>query len=297
MKSLQDLRIFIETARLGSLSATARQMELTPAAASAAVKRLEQELAVPLFVRTTRKLRLTPQGEQFLQSACQAIEVLESGVHGVRQFSTELVGQLQVSMPSDTGRNLLLPLLDRFQAMHPQLCLRLHLSDQMEDVFSHPIDVVLRFGFPEDSSMVSLPLIKDNYRLLVASPGYLERHGVPTHPDQLQAHNCLCFTLQDGTYNHWSLYKDGQVLKVRVDGDRSANDGEVVRRWAVANQGIAFKSELDVRQDLLHGHLVRVCPDWRGAPVPLNLLCASRSQLSPAVRALHSYLQQALTAS
>lgn len=294
MRALSDLQLFIATVDAGSLSAAARKLGLTPAAASAALQRLEAELGAPLLVRSTRKQRITPQGELFLESARQAIDLLASAGQQIRCGQVMASGHLQVSMPSDLGRNVLLPWLSEFMDVHPRISLRLQVSDRLADVYGQPVDIAIRYGAPPDSELVALPLVPQARRVLVASPEYVRRHGEPRHPEALAQHNCLCYVLGEQVHQRWRFWREGQPLDVEVRGDRQADDGEVVRRWALAGLGIAYKSQLDVQADLRAGHLLALCPDWQGEASPLNLLCADRRQLGPAVRLLHAFLAERL---
>lgn len=290
MKALSDLQLFIATVEAGSLSAAARKLGLTPAAASAALHRLEAELGAPLLVRSTRRQRITPQGELLLESARQALDLLESAGQQIRCGQVVAQGHLQVSMPSDLGRNVLLPWLTEFMATHPRISLRLQVSDRLADVYGQPVDIAIRYGHPPDSDLVALPLAPDARRVLVASPEYLQRHGEVRHPEELTERNCLCYVLGEQVHQRWRFWREGRPFDIDVRGDRQADDGEVVRRWAVAGLGIAYKSQLDVQADLTAGRLVVLCPEWQGESSPLNLLCVDRRQLGPAVRLLHAFL-------
>lgn len=292
MKAFKDLDIFIRTAETGSLTAAAQLLDLTPAAASAALKRLEAELGVQLVVRSTRSLRLSREGEVFLKHARQALQSIDDGRDALLYGRAVVQGVLQLSVASDFGRNVLLPWLDEFQARFPDIELRLQLSDRIADVYRQPIDIALRFGAPPDSSYVAVPLATENRRVLCAAPAYLARMGEPQTLADLERHNCLCFMLGDYVYDRWRLFHGGQEVSVPVRGDRLSDDGEVVHRWAVAGHGIAYKSHLDVADDLRSGRLVRLCPDWQGEPAPLNLICADRRQLSPAVQQLRAFLTE-----
>jgi DNA-binding transcriptional LysR family regulator len=164
MLRFDDLQLFVRTAEAGSLSAAARVLEVSPAVASAALKRLEAQLEVRLFARSTRSLRLTTQGELFLEHARLALQNLEDGRQLLAGSKAGISGPLQLSAPSDFGRNTLLPWLDEFQQAHPQLHLRLLLGDRVSDLFREPVDIALRYGAPEDSSLVALPVAASNRR-------------------------------------------------------------------------------------------------------------------------------------
>lgn len=290
MKALIELEFFVRAADGGSFSAAARSLDLSPAAASAAIKRLEAELQTRLFVRSTRSLRLTPDGERFLQHCRVALQALGEGEQALRGGGAALRGNLQLSMPSDLGRNLVLPWLDDFLAAHPALRLRVQLSDRLADVYREPVDLALRYGAPADSALVALPLVPQNRRVACASPGYLAKRGRPQHPQELRGHDCLRFLLSDDLHARWRFHGAAGDSVVVVDGDRVSDDGDAVRRWAVAGRGIAYKSWLDVCGDVQAGRLEVLLREWRGESAPLNLICADRRLLSPAVHALREFL-------
>lgn len=296
MLRFDDLNLFVRTAELGSLSAAARELDCSPAVASAALKRLEQELQTRLLLRSTRSLRLTAEGERYLEHARAALACLSVGRQALGGGSSDLAGTLRLAAPSDFGRNVLLPWLEVFQAEHPRLGLRLLLSDGITDLFRQPVDIALRYGAPEDSNLVALPVAADNRRVLCASPAYLARHAAPQAPDELRAHNCLLYMLAGRVHERWSFSRARQQLVVNVAGNRVSDDADVVRRWALAGQGLAYKSWLDVAGDVAAGRLQVVLDDWQGEPTPLNLICAHRDQLNPTVRLLREFLQQRCTA-
>lgn len=290
MQALRDLHLFQLTADTGSLSEAARRMDITPAAASMALKRLESELGATLFLRSTRSMRLTEEGVIYLGHCRQALQSLDEGREAIVSGGAALRGKLQLSMPSDLGRNVVLPWLDLFQQSHPQLHLQLLLTDHRSDIYRQPVDVALRYGPLPDSSLVALPVLLRHHRILCASPAYVVRHGTPATPEDLTQHNCLIYQLGGYLYDRWRFSVNGEVLSVQVSGNRTSDDSDIVRRWAIAGLGIIYKSSLDVAQDLLAGRLVQLCPQWQGEVVPLNLVCANRQRISPVIQALKSHL-------
>ncbi|MCY1165319.1 HTH-type transcriptional regulator DmlR [compost metagenome] len=292
MKALQDLEIFVRTVDTGSLSATARSLNLTPAAASAALKRLEAELNAPLFARSTRSLRLTREGEVFLSHCKPALAALRDAQLELASGQQQVRGMLQLAAPSDFGRNLLLPWLEVFQQLHPGIQYRLHVADRVTNVYGNLVDAAFRQGEPPESNMLALPLDLTNRRVLCASPAYLEKHGVPDTPEALAQHNCLCFMLGEEVYDRWRFWREGKEVMVRVGGGNISNDGDVVRRWALAGRGIAYKSGFDVAGDLAQGQLVALCNDWQTEPSPLYMVLPGRRQLTPALRLLREFIAQ-----
>lgn len=290
MLRTDDLQIFVLTAELGSLSAAARRLELSPAVASAALKRLEAGLGCRLLVRSTRSLRLTGEGEQYLPHARSALQSLSEGQQLLTGDKATISGLLQLSAPSDFGRNVLLPWLDAFQLQHPLLSLRLLLADRNADLFRQPVDIALRYGQPEDSSLVALPIAAANRRVLCAAPAYIAAQGAPHSLAELADHNCLRFMLAGRVHERWCFYEGRRELEQTVTGDRISDDADVVRRWALAGQGVVYKSWLDVAEDVQVGRLVVLLPELLGEPAPLNLICAHRAHLGETLRLLREHL-------
>lgn len=290
MVRFEDLALFVRTAACGSFSKAAREANLLPGQVSAAIMRLERDLEARLFARSTRSLRLTDEGERYLPYAREMIELLHGGRDALRSDDGELSGTLLLSAPSDFGRNLLLPWLSDFRRSHPRLEMRLQLSDRVADVFSEPVDIAIRYGQSHDASFVSLPIAPVNRRVLVASPTYLERCGAPASLDELQHHRCLLWHLQGKIYDKWVFPVGKSRHIVPVKGVLASDDADVVRRWALAGEGIAYRSWLDMAAEVSAGRLSLILPEHPGEPAPLVLVCPHRRQFSPAVRLLHASL-------
>jgi DNA-binding transcriptional LysR family regulator len=291
IRNLQDLRVFVLAADSGSLSTAAHMLDLSPAVASASLKRLESDLGAVLLVRSTRSLRLSPEGESLLPAARCALAELSNALDDIAQVRSSLREELRVSMPSDLGRNHLLAWLDSFLLQHPDVTLRTHVSDRPADLYQQPIDIAIRYTDTADSGLVALPIRSGNRRVLCAAPNYLARHGVPNVPGDLSRHNCLRFRLGSALHEHWRFSLEGQEIVVTVNGNRIADDGDAVHRWALAGHGIAYKSALDVGNSIAAGLLVPLCTEWTTEAAPLSLVCADRRQLSPLVMLLRDHLQ------
>lgn len=289
IENLADLQVLIHTARSGTLTAAARTLGITPAAASATLKRLEAQLGARLFERSTRAMRLTPQGQTLLDYAVRAFELLAEGESLVTADRGALVGTLRVAAPSDLTRSTLLPWFDEFLDAHPGVQLVLSVGDRPLDVTRDEVDVALRFGALADSRLVARRLA-DSRPVLCASPDYLRRHAAPQTPQDLLRHNCLTFHRSGRRQRLWRFARDGQWTEVRVDGDRVADDAALAREWAVAGRGITLKSALDVRQDEASGALVRLLPEWDTEPYPLHALLPSGRFVPARVGALVDFL-------
>lgn len=253
--SLQDLELFLRVAETSNMSEAARQLNITNAAVSAAIKRLEVALGVSLLERTTRSLNLSAAGESlipYVQHALGALGDAESELHNLQ---TSIAGEISIGAPSDLGRHLLLRILDDFQQQYPRVSLRLSFSDTMQDLYREGLDLVIRYGDLRDSSLIARKLC-ENRRMLAAAPAYIEKMPELNRLEDLVHHNCIYFYCNDRPYNNWVFYRDNELVEIPVQGNRNSNDGEVVRRWGLAGHGIIYKSALDLRDDIAQGRLI-----------------------------------------
>ena len=298
IENIGDLQVLVQTARGGTLTAAARTLGITPAAASATLKRLEAQLGTRLFERSTRAMRLTSQGQILLDYAVRAFELLDEGESQVAADRATLVGTVRVAAPSDLTRNLLLPLFDEFMRANPGLQLQLSVGDRLLDVLRDEVDVAIRYGTLADSRLVARTLVVAR-PICSASPEYLRRHAAPKTPQDLARHNCITFDRGGRRHRAWRFCRDGQWTEVRVDGDRSVDDAALAREWAVAGMGVILKSEIDQRRDLDSGALVPLLTEWQTEPYPLHALLPSGRFVPNRVRALVDFLAarfQALSA-
>ncbi|MFT6915341.1 MAG: DNA-binding transcriptional LysR family regulator [Motiliproteus sp.] len=285
-----DLNLFIRIAETGSITESAKQQGISTAAASSALKRLEIQLDVQLFIRTTRQLRITAAGEQFLFHCRQALASLDQGRQSAHQLQGRIGGELRLSVSSDLGRNVVLPWLDELMDEHPALSVNLNVGDSLTNFFMDDVDVALRYGKPEDSTRVAFHIATIK-RVTCAAPSYLSAFGEPSHPEDLRKHNCLLHRLDGRLFNTWEFVDKSGDHKIKVSSNRVSNDTDIVRRWAVAGKGIAYRSEIDISGDLRSGKLIRVLPDFQSPGAQLYLICPGRKQVTPAVILLREMLR------
>lgn len=293
MDRLGDIRLFVEAARLGGISAAGRKLGLTPAAASARLAKLEAALATRLFERTTRRLRLTEEGRLYLHHCMQALQALDDADAALQAGRNVVRGKIRLSTTSDFGRNLLMAWLDEFNALHPDVTFALSLSDSVSDLLGDDLDLAIRFGAPrEDSSLIARRLAT-NARVLAASPDYLARHGMPTSPADLARFHCMVLVIASGPLNEWRFVRGDETgqYTVPLERSRETNDGAVLRTWAIDGYGIVLKSLWDIEADLRTGRLQVVLPEWRyAADSPLHALFHRNRYRPPRVRALLDFL-------
>jgi DNA-binding transcriptional LysR family regulator len=294
-ESIEELRVLVETAEHGSLTAAAKVLEFTPAAASAALKKLEARLNVRLFERSTRSMRLTPEGTALLGYAQRALDLLREGEAQVTEDKRSLRGTIRVTAPSDLTRRMLLPWLDEFLDAHPDVSLNLSVSDTLHDVVRDEVDVAIRYGELADSRLVAR-LLTPARRIACAAPAYLAAHGTPTHPRELTQHECLTFTVRNRRYSTWRFFDAlGATHEVRVDGRRTADDADIAHTWALQGRGIIYKSEVDLQDTLASGALVKLFAEWEGESIPLSAVLPSNRFVPARVRALTEFLKSKFT--
>jgi len=289
IENLGDLNVLLLAAKHGSLTAASRELGVTPAAASAALKRMETQLGATLLERSTRSLRPTQQGRILLDYATRAFELLAEGESLATDDGGRLVGTIRLAAPSDLTRVTLLPWLSEFLRLHSELQLNLSVSDRPLDLVRDEVDVAIRYGVLADSRLIARQLAPAE-PILCASPAYLAGHAALTRPEDLLQHNCLSFNRAGRRHRVWRFVRDGVWTEVRIDGDRSVDDASLARQWAVEGAGIIFKTNLDVRQDLASGALVQLLPEWHSEPYPLHALLPSGRFVSGRVRALLDFL-------
>jgi DNA-binding transcriptional LysR family regulator len=298
MESFADIKLFVEASNLGGLSVAGRKLNLSPAAASARLSRLEASLNIRLFERTTRKLRLTEEGRIYLahcQVAMQAIDDAHAALHAGRSV---VRGRIRISATSDLGRNLLRGWLDEFNAQYPEVVLSVILTDSKLDLLHEEIDVAIRFGVAQDSSFVARPLAM-NRRVLCASPAYLARHGAPKHPRDLEQFHFIVLNARGAAASEWQFRRgEGtETFSVPLSAARETNDGALAREWALAGHGLVSKSIWDVSADVQAGRLAIVLADWAMPEAPVYALYQRSQYMPPRLKALVDFLADQFTKS
>lgn len=255
-QNVSDMEVFVKTITLGSMSAAARSLDVTPAAISYRLSRLEGVLGTRLLHRTTRQLSLTSDGEEYLRWARRLTAELHDVENAISQRREVPKGVLKLAVPSSFGRQMIAPILPQYLAAYPDVRVVMTLNDEIVDIISQGMDLAIRISEMEDSGLISRKLADDR-RVLCASPEYLRRRGTPTSIGDLAGHNCL--TLSNQT--HWNLRGPDGPVRLSVAGNFECNNGEVLRELAIAGVGIAMKATWDISGALDSGKLKVVLPD------------------------------------
>ena len=292
---LESLTIFARVAELASFTQAADQLGLPKARVSTAVQALEAQLGTRLLHRTTRRVRMTPDGEAFYER-CKAVlaDVDELGSL-FEQAPAALRGRLRVDMPTAMARDLVIPRLGEFLAAHPLIDIELGSTDRRVDLVHEGFDCVVRVGTLTDSELIARPL--GHYRMVnCASPAYLAAHGTPTRLDELDAHWLVHYSSTLGAGAMGWEYVDGARVHVKPMRARlTVNNANAYQAACVAGLGLIQVPEAGIAPLIKAGQLVEVLPRYRAAPMPVSLVYAHRAGLSKRLRALMDWLASVLS--
>ncbi len=254
MGKLEDMTLLVAVVDAGGLAAAGRRMNLSPATMTARLKAIEERYQTRFFNRSTRAIALTRSGEEFYYAALRVLEEVELAESKLMQKEGILSGTLRIAAPSDFGRQYLSPALLDFSRQHPEVKSSLYLSEDVVDLISLRLDMSIRFGNLPDSNLVT-KVIRQNYRVLVASPAYLLAHGEPHSVQDLAGHRCLVMERRGTLMNEWRFEAEGEMQSARVTPAMVCDDGALLRQWVLAGAGIASKSWWDVKRDVEQGRL------------------------------------------
>ncbi len=289
MDRAAEMTAFVRTVETGGFSAAARDIGLTSSAVSKLITRLEDRLGARLLHRTTRRLKMTAEGESFFARARLILAAMDEAEAEVTQAGGSPRGLLRLHCGSAFGLHQLAAAIPRFQSLYPQVELDITISDQAPDTLEEGIDLAIRSGPLDESSMVARRIC-NMQRVICAAPGYLQRCGTPRTPDDLQQHNCLWITSLPAL-RRWPFDTDEGIRVVNVSGNVVANNAETVLQLAMAGVGITRLTDVIAGDALRSGALMPILSDWHHVePVPLYATYPSGRNLSPKVRAMVDFL-------
>ena len=301
MTKTDDMSLFLQVVKSGSLAAAGRILGLSPASMTARISQMEERYATRLLNRTTRRLSLTTAGAEFYKSCERVVDEIAYIETKLQDREEALSGPLRVTAPSDFGRQYVAPALASFVAQNPAVQPYLYLTDGLVDLVADRFDLGIRYGNLPDSSLITRPLDRDNQRMLCAAPAYLDQAGRPGSPEDLLQHRCLILEHLGRPQEEWHFKGKTGSRKLRLPAALTANDGALIRQWALAGCGIALKASRDIRADIAAGRLEILLPgyDVRLAgpdetKIALQILYPSRRFQPRQVRAFMSFLEDYL---
>ncbi len=294
MNNLNALTVFTKVAESRSFTAAARRLRLTTSAVSKSMSRLEQELGVRLFQRSTRMVSLTNDGESFFQRCRHILAEIEDAENALTLTKAEPRGKLRVQTPVVIGRRVVVPNLVRFTEQHPGLVIDVELSDRVTDLAFEGIDVVIRLGQIGDVRLVARRLCALTFAAY-ASPAYLDRYGEPDTPDDLDHHRCLAYLFpMTGDYREWHFSNNGHAFIKKVSGKLNMNDADSLLEAAEAGAGITMMSNLTAADALRAGRLKQILTPYVAAGPEVYAVYLPGRYLSQKIRVFIDFLAEVL---
>lgn len=288
---LGSIELFCLAAELGSFTAAATAAGVTPAAVSRSISRLEERLGVRLFVRTTRHIRLTEGGQAYFEQCRSALAQLVEAERTVAGQQSAPSGLLRISMPTTYGHYRVLPKMADFRARYPEVQVDIHLSNRNIDFAEEGYDLAIRVRAPADSSLIARKL-EDADLVVVATPAYLARAGVPVCLADLDHHDCIQFELpSNGKKIPWLFRKDGKDIEINSKGGYCCSE-DVLGGVTLArgDAGLFQTYRFIVEEDLRKGTLREVLQEFSGCSRPFNLLYPHNRHIPLRVRAFVDFL-------
>ncbi|MEX2524005.1 MAG: LysR family transcriptional regulator [Gammaproteobacteria bacterium] len=288
MDKLTSMRAFLRVARLGSFSAAAEEMGLSKAMISRHVSSLENQLDVQLINRTTRHLSLTEVGIAYRDRIREILNEIEETELAVSSLNAEPRGTLRLMAPTSFGAFHITRAMAEYRCLHPDVSFDLQLTERSPDIVEEGLDMAVRVGGLEDSSLVARKLAEVR-SVVCASPAYLQTHGVPRQPSDLRRHNCLVYTPRAPVYE-WQFSDNGEAFTVSVNGNVRSNVGDALRVAAIEGVGLAQLPTYIVGLDIEAGRLTAVLEAFEGPARPMYAVYQHRRHLSAKVRTFVDFL-------
>ncbi|MEX2455006.1 MAG: LysR family transcriptional regulator [Rhodospirillaceae bacterium] len=270
MDTLTGMRLFNRVAVTGSFSAAGRVIGLAPSSVSRQISALEDELGTRLFNRTTRKLHLTEAGEIYYSHTERILADIDEATAAVSQLHDTPRGVLRLNIPVVFGRRYIATTLPEFLERYPDVEVELQVNDRYVDVIEEGADLAIRIGGLTNTSFIARKLVGVR-RLLVASPAYLAKHGIPKKPEHLLDHRCIRYRVNPGE-SHWELesMKTGKVTDVTVHGNLVCNNVEAINAAMLNGGGIALLPSWVVGKDIQRGDATVILPEYHAKPTGMD---------------------------
>ncbi len=282
---LSDLDAVVAIAREGSFRGAALALGMSTTALSSAVAKLEANLGVRLFNRTTRSVSPTDAGRVFVEQVRPALQDIHGAMDGVRSQQTTPSGTLRINAFAAGAREIIAPLVLEFLRRHAEVHVDLVTEGRLVDIVAEGFDLGLRRADLVPADMIAVPLGRLQRYAVVASPGYFKQHQKPRTPADLLGHRCIRTRLPNGALFRWHFEKRGEAAQIDVNGPITLDEASLARAAVLEGVGVGLFLEQDVRADMAAGRLTRVLDDWTPPLADLCLYYPGRRNPSAALKA------------
>lgn len=293
MYAVDDMTVFVRVVERSSLSAAGRELRLSPAVVSARITKLEGRLGVRLLNRTTRSVNPTEEGSLYFEHCLRILAEIAEVERKLAEKKESPSGVLRVSAPTVMGRRWIAPMVPEFRAAYPDVEVRLQLTDRLADLVGEQIDVALRRGYLQDSSLIARRIAPD-FRVACASPEYLANKGTPEKPGELKTHTCLLLRFPGSRRYQWQFMDDGVAQNLAVSGPMDSNDSHVLIDWALDGQGIVMKSIWDLTDEIEARTLLPILLQYSPRNLAIHALTPPHRMQPPKSRAFVNFLAERL---
>lgn len=273
MELLNDMALFVEVVKARGFRNAAEAVGMPNSTVSRRIGALEKAIGLRLLHRTTRKIELTEAGQIYFERCKRIVDEARLAHEQLGELLAQPSGVLRASLPVDFANIYLAPLIAEFARRYPGIRFDFDLTPRLVDLVAEPFDVAIRMGKPPDSNLIARQLANLACHLY-ASPHYLEQIGEPSHPADLVHHECIGFRTSKATV--WVLHKADESMEIAVGGRFQLNSVGLIRRLAALDQGIAVLPAEIAAEDVAHGRLRRILPDWEAPPIPVYAMTETR---------------------
>ena len=282
MADLDNVLIFVKVAQFESITRAARSLGMPISTVSRRLSVLESELGVSLLRRTTRKMILTAQGREYFNHCQEPLALLQEAERVLTHAQRTPVGLLRVTVPVVLGQEVFMDFISAFLNDHAGIRIDLFITNLFLDLVADNVDVAIRFGELEDSSVVALRL-GTTVRHVVAAPKYLRSRAVPTEPAQLELHDCVMLNAKNNETD-WDLMNGRRKVRVHVSGPISSHDFSSISRFVYRGHGVGLLPSSYCDEAIASGRLIRLLPKWASQQVPVFAVYSSRKFLPSRLR-------------
>ncbi|ADI89694.1 HTH-type transcriptional regulator PgrR [Acinetobacter oleivorans] len=290
--NLNDLKAVMAIAKRGTFRGAAIELGMSTTALSHAISKLEENLGVRLFNRTTRSVSLTEAGRLFVEQVGPALQDIHSALDIVRSQRETPSGTLRINAAAFAAREIISPVIIEFLRRYPEMNIDLVTEGKLVDIIADGFDLGIRVAHLVPSDMIAVSLGKLQRYVVVGSPEYLERYGKPKIPTDLFRHKCIRVRLPDGALFSWKFEKNGEIIQIDVQGPITLDEASLSRATVLENIGLGYFMEQDVRAEIESGQLISVLDDWMPCMSGLCLYYSGRRNQSAGLKAFLALVRE-----